>query len=446
MMSRRALLGGAAWVAALSLAQRHGLAAGRAPYGGRVTFHVPWPLSSIDPHRVDDAAAAIFGEALFEPLYGPVEGAAIAPILAEDDPQPDGATLRVPLRAGLRFASGIPLDARVAAASLARARSRDASSWLVEVPVPRVDGNSLVFAMRDAHKLVSALAAPIVSIVPPRFSPERPDGTGPLRADVQPGAILLARNTLAAQGPSLLDTIEARHAPDLVTSLRAFESGADDIGWLGSFLHEPRSGAKSFDGGFVAWAVLRTGRDAGALDTPGAAQALADGVPHAALASLVVGPPWAATQAAPATWTGPPCDLLVREDAPWLFELGRSLAVALSSTGHEITTRALPLADVAARRSARSFALMLDVARPAGPGSLGALIGLATADDPGTAAALARHPPRGDMPPRVAARTMRLGVVAEIRLQGGRAPDVFLPPSAWGRGIDWGSVARKRSS
>jgi peptide/nickel transport system substrate-binding protein len=144
-------------------------------------------------------------------------------------------------------------------------------------------------------------------------------------------------------------------------------------------------------------------------------------------------------------WTGAPCDLLVRDDCPWLVELARSLAVALSAPGHEVSPRPLASAEAAARKSTRAFALMLDVARPAGPGSLGALVGLATADDPTAAAALVRHPPRGDMPPRVAARTMRLGVVAEIRLQGGRASDVVLPPSAWGRGIDWGSAARRRS-
>lgn len=87
---------------------------------------------------------------------------------------------------------------------------------------------------------------------------------------------------------------------------------------------------------------------------------------------------------------------------------------------------------------------MLDVARPVGPGGAGALLGLATADDAGTAAALARHPPRGDVPPRSATRTMRLGVVAEIRLQGGRAGDVVLPPSPWGRGVDWGNAFRAR--
>ena len=75
---------------------------------------------------------------------------------------------------------------------------------------------------------------------------------------------------------------------------------------------------------------------------------------------------------------------------------------------------------------------MLDVARPAGPDALGALLGLATADDPAGALALAHHPPRGELPPRRATRTMRVGVVGEIRLQGGRASDVDPAPVALG--------------
>jgi peptide/nickel transport system substrate-binding protein len=300
--------------------------------------------------------------------------------------------------------------------------------------------------MRDARRLVRALASPLVAIVPPRFSAERPEGTGPLRADLTGGALVLTRNTLAAQGPAFLDAIEARHASDLVTSLRSFESGADDIGWLGSFLHDPRPGAKSFDGGVVAWAVLRTGREAGALDAPGVAQALADGVPHAALASLVVGPPWPLPIARGSTsaWSAAPCDLLVRDDAPWLLEVAHAVAVALSSPSHEIAVRPVPPSDLAARRASRAFALMLDVARPAGPGAFGALVGLATADDPAIAAALARRPPRGDLAPRVVTRIMRIGVVGEIRVEGGLASDVVLPASLWGRGVDWGSAFRLR--
>ncbi len=99
-------------------------------------------------------------------------------------------------------------------------------------------------------------------------------------------------------------------------------------------------------------------------------------------------------------------------------------------------------AEIVQRRASRGFALMLDVARPAGPGAMGALIGLATADDPAAAVALVRHPPRTDLTPRTATRTMRLGVVAEVRVQGGRSPDLVLPSSPWGRGIDWGSAFR----
>jgi len=440
---RRELLAGAVSLGLASLVTRPAGARGRTPYGGRVVLHAPWPLASLDPHRLDDPAAAFFGECLFDTLYARDDSGAFVPSLAEADPEADGASMRVALREGVRFASGAAFDARVAAASIARARSRDGSAWLAEVPAPRVDGRALVFATRDARKLVRGLASPLVAMVPPRFSPDRPDGTGPLRAELQPGTLLLSRNTAAASGPAFLDAIEVHHATDLVTSLRAFESGTDDLGWLGSFLHEPRQGARSFDAGLLAWAILRTGRDAGPLDTPGTAQALADGVPHAALAALVVGGPWEQSQA---TWTGPPSDLLVRDDSPWLVEVARAIAVALSTPGHEVRCVPVTFVDLAQRRTSRAFTLMLDLTRPAGPGALGTLLGLATADDPGSAAAMARHPPRGDLPPRSVTRTMRLGVVAEARLQGGRAADLVLPPSPWGHGIDWASAFRVRRS
>jgi len=54
-----------------------------------------------------------------------------------------------------------------------------------------------------------------------------------------------------------------------------------------------------------------------------------------------------------------------------------------------------------------------------------------------------RHPPRADLPVRTMTRTMRLGVVGEMRLQGGRAPDVSLPSSPWG-GVSWGDASRAR--
>jgi peptide/nickel transport system substrate-binding protein len=441
MIRRRALLAGASAAVLAGLVEGPARARPRTPYGGILSLHVPWPLARVDPHRIDDATAALFGDSLFDALYARDETGALVPSLAESDPELDRGGLRVRVRGGVRFAGGLPFDARAAAASIERARAHDASAWLADVSPPHVDGESLVFRERDARKLVRALASPLVAMVPPRFTPERPDGTGAFRAVPDATGLRLVRNTLAANGPSFLDAIDLRRASDLATSLRAFESGADDVGWLGSFLHEPRAAARTFDGGAVAWAVLRTGRDAGALDAPGTAQALADGIAPTGLAALVVGPPW---DQGVGRWTGPRCDLVVRDDAPWLVEVARAVAAGLSSPSHEVTHLPLPAAEAAQRRSARSFVLMLDVARPAGPGDLGSLLGIASADDPAGAIALARHPPRGAALPRAVTRSMRIGVVGEIRLQGGRAGDVVLPPSIWGRGVDWGGAFRAR--
>ncbi len=440
MIGRRGLLAGAG-AAALASFAAPAWAHPRTPYGGLLAIHVPWPLARVDPHRVDDALAAFFGEALFDVLYARDEAGAVVPSLAEADPELDRGGLRVRIRAGVRFASGVPFDARAAAGAIERARAHDAGAWLADVSPPRIDGDALVFRERDARHLVRALASPLVAMVPPRFAPERPDGTGAFRAAFDGAGLRLVRNTLAANGPAFLDAIELRHATDLVTSLRAFESGADDVGWLGAFLHEPRAAARTFDGGAVGWAILRTGRDAGPLDSPGTAQALADGLAPAGLAALVIGPPWVQ---GPGRWTGTRADLLVRDDAPWLVEVARAVAAGLSTPTHEVTHQPLPAMEIAQRRASRAFALMLDVACPAGPGDAGTWTGIATADDPGGALAIARHPPRGAASPRAVTRAMRVGVVGELRLQGGRAGDVVLPPSTWGRGIDWGGAFRSR--
>ncbi len=301
------MLRGVATCAVAALLDRQGRAAPRTPYGGRISLHVPWPLGRLDPHAVDDAMAACFGGALFDTLYDRDAQGMARPALADGFPMRDGEALRVRIRPGLRFASGRALDARTVAASIERARSRGASAWLAGVPSARVDSDGLLFFMRESSALTRALCSPMVAILPPQFAPERPDGTGPfraLRAQAGAGDLQLERNTLAAGGPSYLDRMDLSHASDLATSLRAFESGADDVGWLGSFLHEPRIGAASFDAGAIAWAIVRTGREAGALDVPGMAQALADGVRYETLAPLVVGPHWDTTSA---QWTRPPC-------------------------------------------------------------------------------------------------------------------------------------------
>src|SRR5205085_10387671 len=131
----------------------------------------------------------------------------IVPSLAENDPEPDGAGLRVRIRAGLRTARERPLGSKDAAWSLARARGLGARGWLADIPAPRDDGKSLLFATKDASRLVRALASPIAAIVPTTFSAEAPDGTGPFRFVSHEGAMALVRSRLAARGPSYLDEI-----------------------------------------------------------------------------------------------------------------------------------------------------------------------------------------------------------------------------------------------
>lgn len=448
--TRRKLLHGALAAGAAYLSRpRFAAAASRTPYGGRVVLRVPWPLGRIDPHRLDDAAAACFGEAVFDTLYVETDPGVFAPSLAETMPEPAGSRWRVRLRAGVRFASGARLDARAAAASIERARAHDAGPWLAVVPAPKVEDGALVFQVpsHDPKDLVRALASPLTAVVPPGFAPEQPDGTGPFRARIEADALLLARSTSAAGGPAFLDAIRVAHAPDLAASLRAFESGTDDVGWLGSFLHEPRADSVSFDAGTIGWAVLRTGRDAGSLDVPGTAQALADAVPYDALKALAVGPAWTSAPAfAPAAWSGPPCELWVREDAAWLADVGRALAASLSVPSHEVTLRLATAADIADRKASRSFSLMLDVVRPLAFNEWGGALALATANDVAAARALAHHRPREGLAPRVVTRTMRLGVVGEVRVTGGRARGLTLPRSASGRGIDWGDAFWARPS
>jgi peptide/nickel transport system substrate-binding protein len=435
-LGRRLALGVAL---ATALAARAARARGREAVGGRLSFRVPWPLGAIDPHRLEDPAAALFGGALFDQLYAYDRGE-IVPSLAESAPEPEGAKLRVRLRAGVHTARGRPFEANDAQGAIARARSSGARAWLADVPTPKVEGRSLVFAMRDAARLAAALASPLVAMTPSAFSPEAPDGTGPFRFSRQGDHVVLSRNPLAASGPAFLDEAIVRRAPDLAASLRAFESGTDDLGWHGSGLHNVRAGSRAFDAGPVAWAVLFTGRDAQTWDAPGVAQRVCDGVPPSTLAYLALGPPW--PQQPAQGWGGPAGALVVRDDAPWLVELARALAGAISRPGHEVTARPVAAAELSRLRASRLHMLALDLVRPLAPGSFGARVALATADNAIRATALVKHPPLGDVAPRTMTRTLRCGVVGEVTVKGGRAADVQLAKGTFG--LDLASSTRTR--
>jgi peptide/nickel transport system substrate-binding protein len=411
---------------------------------GRISLRLPWPVTSLDPHRIDDVPAAILGDALFDTLYSPTrdDGVFVAS-LAEAEPYSEGATLRVVLREGIRTAFGRPFSGNAAAAAIARARAMSASAWLADVPPPKVHGSSLVFAMRSPERLMRALSSMRVAMVPIGFRPELPDGTGPFRGSYNGSSLVLTRNANAARGPSFLDEVVVRSAADLGESLRAFESGSDDVGWLGEGLHERRPGSHAFDFGVAGFAVLLTGREAGSWDAPGVAQRLCDGIPPSRLAYLGLGAPW--KTATELGWGGAPTSLFVREDLPWLVEVGKAAAATLSRPSHEVSLKPVSRVEFTQRREGRNYALALDVVCPFAKGPLPALVALATADRAGAASDLVKRPPvLGDVSVRTLTRTLRCGVVGEVRVQGGSAANVQLVQSAGNASFDFGATTRQR--
>jgi len=437
--TRRGALYAAAALASHALVSRASWGRARVPLGGRISLRAPWPVGSVDPHRQDDAAALFFGACLFESLYAiDAAGSPIA-ALAEAMPEPSPAGTRVTLREGVRFASGRPVTARDVAASLARADRLAGRAWTEPLGAVRVVGRSeLVFAARAHERVARTLASPLVAVVPEGFVPERPDGTGPFAAEVRAGSLLLSRNPFAAGGPSFLDGVSIAAAADLAASLRAFESGEDDVGWLGLGLHEPRRGAVPFDAGALGWAILRIGDQAGRWNLPGVAQRLADGIDPSRLAHLGI----ASERAVEPDdgWGGPPSALLVRDDSPWLVELARAVAAALSRPDHEVRAQPLPAPDFARARASHAYTLALDLVRPFDRTPLGTYVTLATADDPARGAELARHPPLGSADPRVIGRVLRVGVVADVRFAGGRMAELTLPRGPGGVGVDFGAI------
>ena len=444
-LSRRAWLAAAlGTAAAAALGERGAEAMGRTPVGGKLRLRVPWSLASMDPHELRDPAAALFGHAVFDPLFT-VDGSNVPyPSLATAMPSREGVGTVVRLRDGLRTARQKALDAKDVIFSVERAKARGGAALWAELPKPAAHPSeklAVVFGSADPTKLARALASPLFALVPRGFSASLPDGTGPFKASISGSKLSLTRNALAARGASFLDSVEVESAADLKASLRQFEAETDDVGWLGTGLFGGRKGAAKFDCGVLAWVVLVTGTDAGSAGGIGAAQRLVNALPAERLGHLGLGTLPAATGSP--LWTGPKTDLVVDETAPHLVEIANTLAPILSSPGHEVTATPVARAEAAKRRG--KAALMLDVVRPLGPGALHALVSLASAEDASRAADLVKHPPKS---PASTARghgaSLKVGVLGEVRASGGVVPDVVLAKSAFYDGWDLGASYRKK--
>lgn len=434
-MLRRDLLRLLPWslLAVTSLREAH--ASPRPPRGGKISLRVPFALRSFDPHALDDLASMLFGAALFEGLYriaSPVkagEAPSLEPVLAESLPILRDSTVTVPLRKGLISGRGRALQPRHFVDSIERARRGAGRFVLSGIPRPKAVASGLEFAFKDAERLGLALASPLLAFSGPVFSASAPDGTGPFVADGSDDAWILRRNVRAASGVPLLESIRIRRASSISDSLRAFEAGDDQLGFHGLGLHDPRPGARGFDAGMVGVLGLAVGREAGALDIPGVAQQLCDGLSPQRFAHLNLGPAW--TPGSGAGWSGAPAPLLVAEDSPYLREVAETVAASLSRPGHEISVRPLPASELRDKVRTRSFTLALSAYRPLWPTPLGVYGALLAASDPDHAAGSLARPPKVQNV-RSLTRSMRVGLLGEIRWQGGAVGELQVADLSWG--------------
>jgi len=410
-------------VVAVLLQSPLGWALGRTPVGGTLRLTLPFMARELDPHAADDPFAALFAPALADPLFSLDGEGRPYPALAADLPQDTTDGARITLRKGLTSARGKPLDARDAVFSLVRSRRLGGAAVLGELGSPRADPKDpLAFVLpgTGAGAAAVALASPLTALVPRTFSPRLPDGTGAFLATLEAGRVALARNLRAARGAAFLSRIEIAQALDLASALRAFETGAADVGFLGAGLHRPRQGAAPFEGPEYGFLVLRSGRDAKSWGAPGVAQGLVDRVPGGALRHLGVRDAGGAARAG-SGWGGGPAELLVQEDAPLFRQIAEVLAPHLAGGGAPIGVRPLPRRELLERRASGAYTLMVDFVRSTGPRGRTTMLSLLAAASPD----LAARPPRAvSFEPKDVARTLPLGVVGALQFSGARSPGV----------------------
>lgn len=426
MISRRALLAAlGAGAASSALGEPESRALGRTPLAGKLSLSIPFAVRALDPHDLTDPLAALFGHALFDSLYLH-DKRGITAALAEGLPEREGAAVAVRLRAGLRTANGRSLDARDVLASLKRARGRGVSALLDPLGAPTASSKDplvVLFPKASPSSALLALSSPVTAIVPRDFDPRAPDGTGAFAATLKDKQLTLTRNVSAAMGPAFLESLTVREAADLRDSLRDFEVGRADLGWLGTGLLSGRPEAEKFDLGAVASYVLVSG-SSGPLAKPGELQKVVDSIPRAALGHLGLGPLPAGSAAA--GYVGPPVDLWVEPSAHAL-EIADAIATALSSPDHEISVKQGARADIAARHKRGDSMLSLQAVRAFGSSALPANAHLALIEDPARTTLAA-----SGASPRDATASLRVAVVGELRVAGGKTPDLVLSAHAKG--------------
>lgn len=239
-------------------------------YGG--TLHLPSPsaIVALDPATATEPFSAWIAAAVFDPLYRVDGSGMLQPVLAEGMPARTAAAnaVVVRVRAGLRFHHGRGVTAGDVVATLRRAGAFETSAWAV-APLVRVGTQLDVRALDrqtveirttlDPVRVARLLAVPTLSIVPARFDPTRPSGTGPFQvAPLRAGNVSLAAFRDAATGGPYLDRVVFDPPRSRNDELRALELGAIDGSWIAPSLYRrtPARPVASVEGPSLAMVLL----------------------------------------------------------------------------------------------------------------------------------------------------------------------------------------------
>lgn len=400
------------------------LGLGRIPYGGLVQSSLPWDLRTVDPHDLNDPVASFLAPLLFESLFAMSPQGQVYPTLASRYPSREGGDTRFELRP-LRWPNGKLVTAEQVVWSLERARQRGAKALFAGFGPFRVAArDALVVAGTTPDNLARALASPLTALVSTQTTSADSFGLGPFRARLTGDRAVLTRNPFAARGLPFLDRIELRRAGSLADALRDFEAHQNNVGWFGRGLHEPRPDSRLVDGGHAGWIVLHAGQQSGRWARPGAASSLVGTIAAPSLERFGISP--CRQTSLPEPYSGAPCTLVVRRDAPYLVELATTLAAILGGPTGQITVSAVSPSELTQQKRNRQFGFLLDQVRPLGEAGQEHQLSLLTeAGLPFKPPRLPHNLPIEDVPGHVCA-SLSLAALGALHLRWATLPDLQL--------------------
>ena len=410
---------------------------------GKLKLVLPWPVRASIRTIRSIPTAALFAHAVFDQLYALDAAGEPFPTLAADLPATEGgkrwcgcAKGCSPPRGGssTHVMSSFRCNALVAASPPLGGE--------ICPPQHRTERSARGGVLdRRRLRIAKTLSSPLFALVPRAFDPSSPDGTGAMTPQISGRAC--CSNAMRTPRAARRFSRRSRSTKRPIFPRRCDRSRATSPTSVGSELGCTRLAPVPlrFDLGSVAWIVLQTGNEAGSWGAPGLAQRLLDGLAPEQLQHFGLGQ--LPAPSGNAEWGGKPCELLVQEGSAYLDELARTVSSPAFASGSRGERQARAGARAHRRRASGTYSLALGVVRPfAGPG-IATLVALAAAVDPSSALELMRSPPRlSTFSPRALTRTLRLGVLGELRVVGAHAPDVRLAKSTAGEGWDLGATYR----